>query len=480
MLSWSLGGLQFLSLLFEILSFIFTFSFLLLFFSLLLFYQFFGLGLSIRIKNFFKVCFLVFILGFFFFILFKLAFLGYFLGAQSWVSFLLYLYQPNLGLKVASLPFNYLTSTFGDTLLLLCILTTLFCWIILGERFFLRIFLNLGYFLVFIVFTINMVYTWNLLNMFLFFEFIFLPSLYFVYTLGYSKRADKTINFLLTWTFFGALIVFFGLGYLFKVYKTSSLLFLVNCSFSSIELSSLYLIFFLGFGVKIPLWPFHYWLTKVHVEAPAGFSIFLSGFLVKTALYCIFYFLFLFVTPLGYSLSLGIVLWGSLDASIRMWFITDIKKLIAFATIQEMNLILIFLFLTWNTGLGVVNLFFLVHGVLSSIFFFLIEQVQRRAQTRNLTLLAGFISFSTFLGFFFWGALLVFRGFPIFIKFFIEWELLVLLWENFSFLGFFIFFFNTMFGVLGFIFLVAGAGFVYRNKFLPSKTVVSKLVLWNL
>ena len=93
---------------------------------------------------------------------------------------------------------SYLSSLFGDTLLLLCVFVTLICWVILGERFFLRIFLNLGYFLVFLVFTLNMVYTLNLLNLFLFFEFIFLPSLYFVYILGYSKKVDKTINFLLT------------------------------------------------------------------------------------------------------------------------------------------------------------------------------------------------------------------------------------------------------------------------------------------
>ena len=42
---------------------------------------------------------------------------------------------------------------------------------------------------------------------------------------------------------------------------------------------------FLGFGFKVPIWPFHYWLTKTHVEAPSGFSMYLSGFLVKTALY---------------------------------------------------------------------------------------------------------------------------------------------------------------------------------------------------
>ena len=62
-----------------------------------------------------------------------------------------------------------------------------------------------------------MVYTQNLFSMFLFFEFIFLPSLYFVYTSGYAKRVDKSIKFLLLWTFFGSLIVFLSLLYLYSI-----------------------------------------------------------------------------------------------------------------------------------------------------------------------------------------------------------------------------------------------------------------------
>lgn len=55
----------------------------------------------------------------------------------------------------------------------------------------------LGYFWVFILFTINMVTTTNLLYIFIFFEFLFLPSLFFVYILGYTKRVPETVRYLL-------------------------------------------------------------------------------------------------------------------------------------------------------------------------------------------------------------------------------------------------------------------------------------------
>ncbi len=364
-------------------------------------------------------------------------------------------------LKVThTLPILFIYSTeltiLGDTIILLCLIVSLLCWVILGERFIFKNYLNLGYFLIFILFTANMVYTSNLFILFLFFEFIFLPSLYFVYISGYAKKVDKSIKFLLLWTFCGSLAVLLGLVYVYSLYSSLSFKFLQNLSFTPLENTALSLLFFFGFGVKLPLWPFHYWLTKVHVEAPAGFSIFLSGFLVKTALYCIYYFYLLFTCLSAKVIMISVVLWGVVDASCRMWSVIDIKRLIALATIQEMNLILLFLLLSVNTSYLLLNLFILVHGILSALFFFLVDQIQKRFQTRNIFCLGGLAVKLTILPAIIWVSLLIFRGFPIFIKFFIEWELLILLSENFFFFGVLFFIFINIFAVLGFsrVFLI--------------------------
>lgn len=65
-------------------------------------------------------------------------------------------------------------------------------------------------------------------------------------------------------------------------------MYLSQKQFSKAETQFLFINFLIGFGIKIPLAPFHFWLLKVHVESPTAFSIFLSGFLVKSALYCLF------------------------------------------------------------------------------------------------------------------------------------------------------------------------------------------------
>ena len=103
-----------------------------------------------------------------------------------------------------------------------------------------------------------MVYSVNLYHMFLFFELIFLPSLYFVYTTGYSKKVDKAIFYLLLWTYSGSFVVLLGLCYLYATYQTGNIAVLAQQSFSIFERSFLFWIFFLGFGVKVPVWPFHY------------------------------------------------------------------------------------------------------------------------------------------------------------------------------------------------------------------------------
>ena len=338
----------------------------------------------------------------------------------------------------------------SDTIVLLCILTTFVSWVYLGERhLFLNTF-NIYYFFIFIIFTLNMVYTSNLLTMFVFFEFIFLPSLYFVYWLGYSKKVDKTIKYLLTWTLCGSFIVLCGIAYLYAIIGTLEVSNLYWFKFSGLEKTMLFVCFFVGFGVKLPIWPLHYWLTKVHVEAPTGFSIFLSGYLVKTAFYCLTYFCFFFKNTFLVYIVLAIIFFGAIDASVRMWTSTDIKRLIAFATIQEMNLIVGLFFLLNNSYMQFLNLFLLVHGLLSTLLFFLVDQVQKRYQTRNLVVLSGLAYKLPILHTVIWFSILIFRGFPIFIKFFIVWELLNVLILNFSIWGFVVFFLVSMYGVLGF------------------------------
>lgn len=339
----------------------------------------------------------------------------------------------------------------GWGVLLLCFISTILCLWYLGEF---NLFLKKGsssYFLFFLLCTFVMVRSTNLLIVFLCFELIFYPSLYFVYTLGYAKKTDKTIFFLLAWTLFGSFLVLLGLGYIYAIHGTLDISLLLCKQFSTSEKWYLFFTFFIGFGIKLPIFPFHYWLTKVHVEAPAGFSMFLSGFLVKTAVYCFYVFSLPFTSPEAQKLTLLWLGFCVLESSIKMWTQVDIKKLIAFATIQEMNLILLLLIPVGLTNIGTVVIFILMHGLLSIYMFFLVDKLQQIAQSRNLLSLMGLGQQVPFFKGYTWVMLIFFLGIPLTVKFLIEFMIGALILTHFGILGCVIFSLCIVFGGVGFV-----------------------------
>lgn len=346
--------------------------------------------------------------------------------------------------------FDLNASSFSDVIILLAFSSGIVCIHLLGEKNLVNNLPNVTIFSGFLVSIIIMVYTCNILVMFIGFEFLFLPTLYFVYHHGYVERVDKTLKILLYWTLFGAFLVFSSIAYMYSKYKILNFYNLSYCEFSFFEKSVLCLLIFLGFGVKVPVFPFHYWLTKIHVEAPAGFSIFLSGFLVKAAIYCFYYFNILLNFGFLTTLTSVVAIIGVVEASIKMWTQTDFKKLIAFATIQEMNLIL-FLLLNYQNLLEYsLLLFILIHGWLSTLMFFLVDIIQKKTFSRNIVSIGGIAYSFPELKFIIWFVILMFSGFPLTVKFLIEWQIFGNLMLQSKLLYMFIFLCVVAIGVIGF------------------------------
>lgn len=168
----------------------------------------------------------------------------------------------SISIKFNYLPFTPLfdlnNSLLSDAIILLAFSSGLVCLYLLGEKNLSGYLSNLSIFSIFLVAIVAMVFTTNLFIMFLGFECLFLPTLYFVYSHGYVQRADKTLKILLYWTLLGAFLVLTSLAYIFYKYKTLQYFHLTNIKFSSNEALILYICIFLGFGIKVPVFPFHY------------------------------------------------------------------------------------------------------------------------------------------------------------------------------------------------------------------------------
>ncbi len=313
---------------------------------------------------------------------------------------------------------NYL----GEILLFLALFTGIICLFLSSDKNLLNQEYYFIFFNLFIIATLIMISTKNLLIMFIGFELMAFPTLFFCWKISYTKKIDFALKTLLYWTIGGSFITLTLLLYIFivKEYSTYNIYWQ---NITLIEKNILSIIIFLSLGSKLPIFPFHYWLTKVHVEASASFSIYLSGFLVKAALYCLIKILiFLPSTVYNYFFIL-LILIGIIESSLKFWLQTDIKKLIAYATIQEMNIIFIF-FLFKNFFINISFLLFTaMHGLFSTIMFFIVEVIQKRTITRNIVELGGISIYFLTLNKYLWLIVLTFSGFPCTVKFIIEFYL---------------------------------------------------------
>lgn len=312
------------------------------------------------------------------------------------------------------------------------------------RTFFNKLF-SLIYFLSFLILIYFFISETNYLMIFIYYELFLLPSFYLVYWLSPNRRSIVAAIYFLTWTQTGSLCLLIVILYLYSNVESFELLISLNN-----QPFYIIILFFLGVGVKVPIWPLYYWLTKTHVEASSFFSIYLSGFLVKTAIY-LFSILYPYFNSLVFdSIFLIIICMGVIDSSIKMWHQIDVKKLIAYTTVQEMNILFLPLFWMNETSELLVSLFILTHCLLSTLLFFTVDILIKRFHTRIVTNITGIIQVMPLFGLCMIITLLLFTGLPFTIKFFLEINIFNLL-LNFNIeLTILIIFIANWIGLLGF------------------------------
>ena len=202
--------------------------------------------------------------------------------------------------------------------------------------------------------------------------------------------------------------------------------------------------------VKVPLWPFHFWISRAHAEGPSNLSIFLSGVLVKLSVYGILKFIYLAPLKLNFTLFYYLALIGVIDSTLKMLVQIDSKVVIAFSTTVQMNLICFILFSLTAESLQTLKLGLVNHLLTASILFFFADQILIRFNTREFFFVSGLYYFLPSLSAFLTLSIINQINFPGFLGFFLDVFFLSTTFADFIGTSFFLFFFYLLLSICTF------------------------------
>ena len=299
--------------------------------------------------------------------------------------------------------------------------------VLTGLLFFLGVFVSWntkkavkGYFALFLLLDTGVMGVFLALDFFLFYifwEVMLLPMYFLIGMWGGPQREYAAIKFFL-YTLFGSVLMLVGiLGLYFSCGKTFNILELMEIApttlgtlkwwgFSAIKV--IWVLLFIGFAIKVPVFPFHTWLPLAHVEAPTAISVLLAGILLKLGVYGILRVnyglmpdgVYWFSAALAF-LGLINVIWGGLCALAQ----TDLKKLVAYSSVNHMGYSLIGMaaviaaseanganLKAAQAGLGGAVFQMFNHGTISAMLFILVGVIYERAHHREIEGFGGLAS----------------------------------------------------------------------------------------
>ena len=237
--------------------------------------------------------------------------------------------------------------------------------------------------------------TLDLLLFYIFFETILIPMFLIIGIWGSRVRKIKANYYFFFYTLFGSILMLLAILTIYSLTGTTNYFYLIFQNFSFSLQKFLWLACFSSFAIKIPMCPFHLWLPEAHVEAPTVGSVLLAGILLKLGSYGFLRFLIslfplatIYFTPLIMILATLSIVYTAFTA-IRQ---TDLKKVIAYASISHMNLIVLGLFSYNIFSIEGSILQMISHGLVSGGLFLCIGFLYDRYHTKLISYYSGLMT----------------------------------------------------------------------------------------
>jgi NADH-quinone oxidoreductase subunit M len=255
------------------------------------------------------------------------------------------------------------------------------------------------YYIWFLVLQTGMLGVFMALDMFLFFVFweaMLVPMYLLIGIWGGPRKLYAAIKFFL-YTLAGSVLMLLGILFLYFHHHevTGVYTFSLDALYQTAPLIGqpyafwLFLAFFIGFAIKVPMFPFHTWLPDAHVEAPTAGSVILAGVLLKMGTYGLLRFSVPFFPGVsldprvrGWIIALSIIaiLYGALVSLMQK----DMKKLVAYSSVSHLGFCTLGIFVLNPAGLSGSVLQQINHGISTGMLFLIVGILYERRHTREI------------------------------------------------------------------------------------------------
>ncbi len=235
---------------------------------------------------------------------------------------------------------------------------------------------------------------------YVFWELSLVPMLYIIGAWGGDKRIYASIKFFL-YTFAGSLVMLVGVLFMAYFYyqATGQWSFAILDWYRLILPESfqlwLFAAFFLGFAIKVPMFPFHTWLPYAHGQAPTIGSVILAAILLKMGTYAFIRFslpLFpdastFFMVPIA-VIAIIMIIYTAMVAYAQK----DVKQVVAYSSISHMGVIILGTFALNVEGISGSIFLMIGHGVVAGALFLLVGVIYDRRHTKLMSEFGGLAS----------------------------------------------------------------------------------------
>jgi len=233
----------------------------------------------------------------------------------------------------------------------------------------------------------------DFLLFFLFWEVMLVPMYFLIGIWGSDNRLYSAIKFFL-YTLFGSVVMLLGiLALYFYSYTATGAYSFDITQFQKLNVPFnlqwwIFLAFFLGFAIKVPMFPFHTWLPDAHTDAPTAGSVILAAVLLKMGTYGFVRFSLpilpeasRYFVPMIALLSIVGIVYGALVAMAQQ----DWKRLVAYSSVSHMALVMLGMFALNPVGIAGSMVQQLNHGISTGALFLIVGIVYERRHTRMIS-----------------------------------------------------------------------------------------------